>query len=543
MLTKEIVQKMKEDELSRKVLIPLFREMGFQDVVYHHGGAGEQGKDIVFWKQDELQTRKNYAVVVKATNISGQAKGGKGTAGEVATQIQQVFGADYLDSVTSEPQIVHECWVVTNQKILKEGETSIKSVIKTSNFDRHVRFVAGDKLWALVEKHLAPQTLMGKFQMIQKELSNVDTHYLPVIQLSGEEMNLSLREKFKGAAEEKPLDFNFSFQFPDTPAGQAARVALDQHFATGAPVSISPEFISSIEYPEIIKSFFGVDDIQHPTLEISPLSNGHHFVARIEIECDDGDSFNIDHVDFMAKYSGTEETTLENVESASLLRIKLVANMTKQTAKLTFGWQLPNPSYSCTQLLQIMEFQNCSSKPFNLRVISKEFGIEVFSQRSEQGMTSPPPKFHLNMYRVLDKLQRKSNKSIMIPIRALTDEEIKTLSELIHIAQNGKIRGKWTEFKVTLQGLSADAFNALSEQAFFFRLVGEEVENIFAIELPLGEVETVFRNGLIANLDEVRNIYYSGERNIELHIVAQNGEAEFEKIYSDFTPNESVEDS
>jgi len=541
MLTKEIVQKMKEAELSQKVLIPLFRAMGFQDVFSYHGGAGEQGKDIVFWEHDKLQARKNYAVVVKATIISGQAKSGKGTAGEVATQIQQVFGADYLDSVTSEPQIVHECWVVTNQKILKEGETSIKSVIKTSNFDRHVRFVDGDKLWGLVEKHLAPQTLMGKFQMIQKELSNVDTHYVPVIQLSGEKMNLSLREKFKGAAEEKPLNFSFSFQFPDTPAGQAAKVALDKHFATGAPVSISPEFISSIEYPEIIKSLLGTDDIQSPTLEISPLSNGHHFVARIEIECDDGDTFNIDHVDFMVKHSGTEEATLENVESASLLKIKLVANITKRTAQLTFGWQLPNQSYTCTQLLQIMEFQNCSSKPFNLRVISKEFGTGVFSQRSEQGMTSPPPKFHLNMYRVLDKLQRKSNKSIMIPIRALTDEEIKDLSELIHIVHYGKITGKWTEFKVTLQDLSTDAFNALSEQAFFFRLVGEEVENIFAAEFPLGEVETVFRNGLIANLDEVHNLYNSGERNVELHIVAQNGEAKFEKIYSDFAPNESVE--
>jgi hypothetical protein len=539
MLTKEIIQKMKEDELSQKVLIPLFREMGFQDVVYYHGGAGEQGKDIVFWEHDKLQTRKNYAVVVKATNITGQAKAGKGTAGEVATQIQQAFGDDYLDSVTSESQTVHECWVVTNLKISKEGETSIKSVMKASNYHRHVRFINGDKLWELVEKHLARQTLMGKFQMIQKEISNVDSHYVPVIQLSGEEMNLGLREKFKGAAEEKPLDFNFSFQFPETPAGQAAKVALDQHFATGAPVSISPEFISSIEYPELIKSLFGADDIQTPTLEISPLSNGHHFVARIEIECDDGDKFNIDHVDFVVKHSGTEEATLENIESASILKIKLVVNMTKHTAKLTFGWHLPNQTYSCAQLLQILEFQNCSSKPFNLRVISKEFGLEVFSQRSEQGTTSSPPKFHLSLYRVLDKLQRKSNKLIMIPIRALTDDEIKDLSELIHIVHNGKITGKWTEFKVTLQDLSVDAFKALSEQAFFFRLVAEEVENIFATELPLGEVETVFRNGLIANLGEARKAYNSGERNVELHIVAQNGEAEFEKIYSEFASSES----
>lgn len=61
------------------------------------------------------------------------------------------------------------------------------------------------------------------------------------------------------------------------------------------------------------------------------------------------------------------------------------------------------------------------------------------------------------MYRVLDKLQRKSNKPIMIPMRALTDEEIKDISKLIQVVLNGKVKGKWTEFRVILQDLSADA--------------------------------------------------------------------------------------
>lgn len=218
---------------------------------------------------------------------------------------------------------MHECWVLSNQKILKEGEKAIKSVIKPSNLDRHVRFINGDTLWTLVEKHLASQTLMGKFQMIQKQLSNIDTHYQPVIQVSGNEMNISLREKFKGAAESKPLKLNFSFEFPDTPSGQAAKKALDNHFATGAPVSISPEFISSIEYPEVIKSLFGAKDLHPPTLEISPLSSGHHFVASVEIKCDDGDEFKIDHVDFAVKHAGNEEATLYFWLAATKIIIQL----------------------------------------------------------------------------------------------------------------------------------------------------------------------------------------------------------------------------
>ena len=121
MLTKQLIGQMKEDQLSREVLIPLFKAMGYRDVFYYHGGSGEQGKDIVFWESDKLETRKNYAVVVKSVNITGQAKSVKGAAGEVATQVQQAFGSEYLDPITTDPQQIHECFVVTNKAIKKRG--------------------------------------------------------------------------------------------------------------------------------------------------------------------------------------------------------------------------------------------------------------------------------------------------------------------------------------------------------------------------------------------------------------------------------------
>lgn len=72
---------------------------------------------------------------------------------------------------------------------------------------------------------------------------------------------------------------------------------------------------------------------------------------------------------------------------------------------------------------------------------------------------------------------------------------------------------------------------------------GSEVENIFDVELPLGVSESVFRNGLISNLSEVREAYASGIRDIELQIVAQDGEADFEKTYRDFVENSSDENA
>jgi hypothetical protein len=66
-----------------------------------------------------------------------------------------------------------------------------------------------------------------------------------------------LKEKFVGAANEKPLDFRFTFAFPSTPEGQAEFEALKNCFTTGAPVSINSDFIQSVEVPDTLNSLLG----------------------------------------------------------------------------------------------------------------------------------------------------------------------------------------------------------------------------------------------------------------------------------------------
>src|SRR5579863_9192764 len=110
MLTKQHVEQMDEKELRKSVLIPLLRAMGYQDVYEYHGGAGEQGKDIVCWNITDLGNRANLAIVAKSKAITGKATVAKGTAGEIQTQIQQCFGSPFTDPVTGENEDVNRCW-------------------------------------------------------------------------------------------------------------------------------------------------------------------------------------------------------------------------------------------------------------------------------------------------------------------------------------------------------------------------------------------------------------------------------------------------
>ena len=111
---------MDEATLRRDVLIPRFKAMGFRDVFEYHGGAMEQGKDIVMWRDDPAGVRVNYAVVAKAKPVTGQATGSS-SAAEVTFQIQQCLGQQYIDPAGAGQQSVHQCYVVCPHELKKEA--------------------------------------------------------------------------------------------------------------------------------------------------------------------------------------------------------------------------------------------------------------------------------------------------------------------------------------------------------------------------------------------------------------------------------------
>jgi len=105
----EKLKGIKEDELRTNILMPLFRAMGYQGVDHSHG-PNERGKDITMWMLTPTGGRDNYAVVVKARKINARASG-KGSARDVAIQIQQCFGDTYTEETRGEDFVIHKVLV------------------------------------------------------------------------------------------------------------------------------------------------------------------------------------------------------------------------------------------------------------------------------------------------------------------------------------------------------------------------------------------------------------------------------------------------
>jgi hypothetical protein len=134
--THDAILQLKEDDLTRQVLIPLFSAMGYENVRFHGGQILEQGKDMTMWRTDAAQGRRNAAAVVKAVKISGES-----STTNVIAQLRQAWAAPFQDTATGASQQVHELFVITPREVTKEGALTLHNVIAAEPFNRYVTII------------------------------------------------------------------------------------------------------------------------------------------------------------------------------------------------------------------------------------------------------------------------------------------------------------------------------------------------------------------------------------------------------------------
>jgi hypothetical protein len=372
MFTKKQVQQMKEEDLRRKVLLPLLQAMKYQDVQEYHGGK-EYGKDIVCWRSSDLGSRKNLALVVKAVPVSGKSKVDKGTAGEIQTQINQCFGRTYLDPITSSTQSVHQCWVVSNHAINETAIEAIKAAMGNGVYKENVDFVGLDKLWELICLHLPFQATFQKLEDVQRDFETWDTHYRIDTTINGSGIHHTLAEKFPGAFQEKPVHIKPAFSFPDTEEGREMQKARELFVETGAPVKIPKQYIKEIEVPEFLNGVYPsiTEMTEDGFLQLTSTPNSMPILLRCEMIRGDGYCFTLEYLHLLCRQAGTKEATLTNEGQPIPIKVELVIR-----SDTTFGCRfqivpMPNVPLNAYQLFIQLRLMSRVSRYFGLLLRSK----------------------------------------------------------------------------------------------------------------------------------------------------------------------------
>lgn len=115
-----------EDELIDNVLLPLFRQLGFQRVsaAGHKDKALEYGKDI--WMKFTLPTQHvlYFGLQVKKGKLdaAGDSRGSNANVAEIHNQVVMMLGHEVFDPETSKRVLVDHAFIVAGGEITKQAK-------------------------------------------------------------------------------------------------------------------------------------------------------------------------------------------------------------------------------------------------------------------------------------------------------------------------------------------------------------------------------------------------------------------------------------
>ena len=112
-----------EDDLIEKVLLPLFRQLGYQRIsaAGHKDKALEYGKDV--WMRYQLPTQHMIFFGLQAKrdklDAAGTSKSGTANVAEIHNQVSMMLGHEIFDPETNRRVLVDHAYIVAGGEITK----------------------------------------------------------------------------------------------------------------------------------------------------------------------------------------------------------------------------------------------------------------------------------------------------------------------------------------------------------------------------------------------------------------------------------------
>lgn len=146
-----------EDDFRDEVIIPLFKEMGFNGVKNTHGSM-EFGRDVVFYTVDPFGNKTWHCSQLKVEQIHG-TKSNEGNYGEISSQIKAAFSTPYRHAVSGDKVNMTTMYVITSQDFTDEAEIALISEFG----DKPVYLIDGEDVMDQVTAYEIPITSEEKF--------------------------------------------------------------------------------------------------------------------------------------------------------------------------------------------------------------------------------------------------------------------------------------------------------------------------------------------------------------------------------------------
>lgn len=139
----------KESSFTTKILLPLFRQLGFANVKYTHGNK-EFGKDITFARRTEFDDLEFYGCQVKFGHISGSATG---EVNELIAQAKDAFQMPFYDVYTRQKVRISKLVIAVSGKFTSNAIEKIVEGLTDYPLKNNLIFIDGEKINTLLARY------------------------------------------------------------------------------------------------------------------------------------------------------------------------------------------------------------------------------------------------------------------------------------------------------------------------------------------------------------------------------------------------------
>lgn len=437
-------------------------------------------------------------------------------------QIRQCFGETFTDTVSTRQQEVHRVWVASNQKISKETVNAIRSGVSNPTMIGNVRFIDGDLLWELVEKHL-PLSLLHYLDEVQKKAQTIDTHYDPLITMSANGATITFKEKFAGASKQKPI--HITPRFVDQQAADQFGASMQRFRETGEGVDIPSSSIAGVDLPDFLQSIVGPTDHQEYAIRMLPTPNSATLPVRITFLATDGDSYVCHFVRLRTVRAGTKEAIVRSEPGDAPIEIEI--SLRNDTRETNVSLRPILVSDDAVNMSNFIKISRCLSKSPTFKLENLRNGsILAQGQTNSDGFECPSDGY-VEIIELLAIIQNSIEVPIVVPERDLTEEEVVLIHEVHEIVTKGRLEGTWIDasatFRPDLPTLEIFVADLADDKATVLAFDEEETVELFGVPIPLGHVRHILRSAKCKNYQEIVARYddlRSGTASITLHLVA-----------------------
>jgi hypothetical protein len=237
-----------------------------------------------------------------------------------------------------------------------------------------------------------------------------------------------IKEKYPGAAEEKPLTLSFTVK------GREAVEAVKRLEETGEPLAIKGEHIVNVTLPDIISRHIQVTG--HRGITTGVARGDMKRTVKATVECADGETASLDNIILEDIQSGTKQAVLSNENQNVPWKFRMIIKADDDEASVNFTFN--DVGLPIKRALEGLRFSRALSKGGILRIENVETGEQFAHADITPGSMPAPNPLLIRVLEALDIIQRKTGYRFTSP-QDVPEPMVQNIFAVEQILQTGRI--------------------------------------------------------------------------------------------------------